>query len=143
MTCRTIIAALALIGSVSGGPLRADAPIGRYELHPEAVNDLQTGLVWQRVAAPRSIPWKAAVELCRARGADFRLPTLRELLTLVDATQIHPAIDRTAFPDTPAGAFWTASRTAASPDKAWYVDFERGNSGQYGLTLDAYVRCVR
>ncbi len=79
--------------------------------------------------------------LCNA--TDWRLPTQRELSTLVDADGSSPAIDSTYFPNTPALGFWSGSSYVPLPSDAWSVDFYGGDTGGSSKSYDSYVRLVR
>jgi len=61
----------------------------------------------------------------------------------VDLTVYSPAINRTAFPNTPAARFWTSSPCAGLSGYAWYVSFYNGNSDYYDVGGYGRVRCVR
>jgi len=119
----------------------------RYEMRAKEVRDIATGLRWQRAAATKPVKFEAARNYCSHLnlGGDkhWRVPTLGELLTLIDErAPSTPMIDRAAFPDTPAEAFWTSSTFANGTELAWYVRFDHGN-GLYGrLTELLRVRCV-
>jgi hypothetical protein len=138
------ICALAAVSSASA---HADAPPGRYAINASQalVTDLRTGLVWQQAPSPMQLDWNAAVTYCRGLSiggmSGFRLPTLKELMTLVDPTRVKPAIDVKAFPNTPQAWFWTASNRAAVGIAS--VSFETGGSGYFAATNQLLVRCVR
>lgn len=74
---------------------------------------------------------------------DWRMPTKRELETLVYAGAINPAIDTTYFPNTPASFFWSGSAFAGLPTSAWYVFFYLGIDGSDGKWSALPVRLVR
>ena len=128
------------------------APAGaHYDVHARDVLDLATGLRWQRTPAPKPLPFRAASDYCARLklGAksdakrNWRVPTLVELLTLIDEGAAAPMIDRTAFPETPPEPFWTSSTFANGAELAWYVRFDQG-AGLYGRLIEAFrVRCVR
>jgi hypothetical protein len=122
----------------------ADAPDGRYQIAGGEVLDTQTKLVWQREASPKTMTWADAQATCTG---PWRLPSVNELQTLVDETQLAPAIDTKAFPDFLAGSShdcWTSSPVAGLSSPAWwYVEFDTGTN-QYGNAEGlARVRCVR
>ena len=74
---------------------------------------------------------------------DWRLPTYRELLTLVHFGTQSPSIDTTYFPNTQASNFWSASSYVPFPADAWIVSFGYGYSGAGGKTNGDFVRLVR
>jgi hypothetical protein len=120
----------------------------RYAVGAGSVQDLLTGLEWQREADPALYTFAEARARCgslRLEGeAPWRAPTMQELETLVDARRSSPAIDTSAFPDTPAASFWSGSPWVESPElRGWHVDFESG-SAQYLIgTTRFHTRCVR
>jgi hypothetical protein len=126
------------------------APTGRYTYPASGtVHDTKTGLTWQQTAPAMTYSWMAAKVYCGTLGpvlggTGWRLPTVKELLTVVDSSQAtSPAIDPYAFPGTPASNFWSLSPVSGSPSNAWYVDFSFGHP-YFNATLSMYnVRCVR
>ncbi len=56
--------------------------------------------------------------------ADWRMPTVRELLTLVLLDGTSPSIDPTYFPQTNTSDYWTASTYVSTPANAWVVSFD-------------------
>ncbi len=134
----------------------ADAPAGRYEiLAAGTVYDAKTKLTWQQsVPQTGSYTWGSAGTPGTAQsycatldlnGSGWRLPTVGELLTLVDYTQAGGSsmIDPTYFPGTPPSAFWSSTLAAGSSSVAWYVYFLYGYSYVVGVSGTGYVRCVR
>jgi hypothetical protein len=80
------------------------------------VTDTTAGLVWRRCAAgmlwnhdeqvcsgtPAQFDWKGALDYAKAnRKVGWRIPNVKELFSIVDLTKQSPAIDETAFPNTP------------------------------------------
>jgi hypothetical protein len=120
----------------------------RYRISAGEVLDLDTGLHWQRTPSAKMVGFDAAQRLCAhlpvAEKRRWRVPTLGELLTLIDEQAwSQPVIDRAAFPDTPGEPFWTSSRFVNELDRAWYVRFDHG-TGLYGRVIESFhVRCVR
>jgi hypothetical protein len=91
-----------------------------------------------------SYTWDAAKTYCSGLGSGWRLPGLKELLTLVDPTRASTSsIDPVAFPNTPALFFLTASPFAGSSGSAWHVSFLSGSSGPNFVGNTDRVRCVR
>ena len=90
-----------------------------------------------------------AAAYCASRGINWRLPTMRELVSLVDWTAYSPsskparaAIRLVSFPGTPATDFWTSTRDASDPGQAWSVHFFNGSTGAAPVTRPHRVRCV-
>ena len=106
------------------------------------VSDTLTKLVWQQQASSTGMTWAAAKTYC---PSGFRLPTVKELASIVDLTVASPGstIDQTAFPGTPTQGFWTSSPYAGSSVDAWDVNFYSGASGYGGVGNLYWVRCVR
>ena len=126
----------------------ADAPPLRYSIDAAAgiVKDTRTGLTWQREVGEAKHTWAAAKDYCAnlsLAGGGFRIPTVKELLTLVEPTLARPAIDRSAFPNTPAEPFWTATPGRRTAGTAWYVEFVSGGAQNPGVNESYRVRCVR
>jgi hypothetical protein len=77
---------------------------------------------------------------------DWRLPTRRELMTLVFADGSSPSIETTYFPNTKNSSYWSASTFAASTDQAWQVSFFDGYLSPEGIKASpdfSFVRLVR
>ncbi|HXI58807.1 MAG TPA: DUF1566 domain-containing protein, partial [Polyangia bacterium] len=114
---------------------------------PGVVVDRVTHLTWERDVAADSFTWAEAGARCAcldlAGHDDWRLPTRIELVSLIDVTRQSPAIDRTAFPDTPSEWFWTSSPAADDPVSAWYVAFFDGDTHHMDQATAYHVRCVR
>ncbi|MGE5624850.1 MAG: DUF1566 domain-containing protein [Bacillota bacterium] len=75
--------------------------------------------------------------------ADWRIPTLEELQSIVEKACQLPAVNPTVFPDTPVTWFRTRdSKKLASGGEAWGIGF--GMGGYYvGMNTYAAVRLVR
>jgi hypothetical protein len=135
-------------------------PANQYTaISTDEVQDNYTKLIWQRDgAASGLITWDAAVQYCAALtlgGNTWRLPTVRELATLVDENQVAPAINRTMFPNTKYGArsnnwYWASHHQRNSTTASWglnfddgFTGFNAGVSGDWNFWDAAYAKCVR
>jgi len=130
--------------------VRAAAPVGRYTASGGTVLDTKTKLVWQQPPAAAPMAWAAAKSYCAGLGATlggsgWRLPTIKELQTLVDVSvATGPTIDPTYFPNTGMGGFWSSTPSTASTTAAWVLSFNpNAGEGQAGMSGNASVRCVR
>jgi hypothetical protein len=117
----------------------APTPTSYTTMSDGTVLDNVTGLIWQQGSFSPDSP-ERALAACRAGGPGWRLPTLIELLSLVDYGRSGPSIDPVAFPDNPVAMFLTAT-SAASDDFHWVVDFSNGMS--FPMTGASNFRCVR
>ncbi len=125
------------------------APGARFTVDSGLVTDASTGLVWQQAVSMTTVTWAAGKASCDALGAGFRLPSLKELQTIVDYGTAYPgpgpAIDPTAFPATPIGGYWTSSPVSGSTSTFWMVRFDNGDTASTTIvnaTDVRYVRCV-
>ena len=118
-----------------------------YQIERETVRDNTTQLLWQRSPDSATRTWKGSIAYCEELGLDgggWRVPSLKELLTIVDSSQRLPAVHRKAFFGTQQERYWTASEYLDGRDIAYQVDFKLGGSLITGTITDQhYVRCVR
>ncbi len=106
--------------------------------------DTETGLEWSKTLLKgKNCTQAEAEEACKALGKGWRLPTIKELFSIVDHTKYAPAVDKAVFKDTKSDYYWSSTPVAASPDCAWVVSFSNGNVYFYGGDLSACVRAVR
>lgn len=113
----------------------------------ETVTDQETGLMWQATEI-RPKNWEQALAYCEGLQLggfdDWRLPTIRELMTLVNEGQADPAIDRIFFPGARSAPYWTGTTFSGHPGFAWYVRFYNGLEYNGGYKERHYfVRAVR
>jgi hypothetical protein len=110
------------------------------------VTDTCTGLMWQQDTELGAYDWQEALLYCdRFRlgdHTDWRLPNVRELLSIVDYGRVEPAIDPVF--DAESFNYWSSTNHNEFPQYAWYINFYGGNAvlGMDKLTV-YYVRAVR
>jgi hypothetical protein len=139
---------------------RAMAPPGRYtypdgtESSSMTVKDTVTGLTWQRAQAASTMNWDDAFSYCSGLSlvgkTGWRLPTVKELTSIVDFSVGNPAIDSVAFPGAQptadaAASYWSNTQSAQPnlPDVYWWaVDFWFGTATALDTNHTIYVRCV-
>jgi hypothetical protein len=119
------------------------------ELGNGVVRDNVTGLEWQQETAPDFYNWSDANNYCEnltfGGYNDWRLPTIKELSTLLDLSIYYPGptINTSFFPDTEAAVYWSSTTSASSLYNAWSVYLFDGNIGGGGKNSGGYVRAVR
>lgn len=106
------------------------------------ITDTRNRRIWQQHVDDTSYSWDAAKTLCDRRtegGTGWRLPTKAELESIIDDSQPAILFDPIAFPNTPAGSYWTSS---SFEKDAWYVS-SVGYSAHVAPGEMLLVRCVR
>lgn len=151
-----ILSAIAIMMVMLPPSADANAPAGQYvvtagETGNGSVYDTRSKLTWQQTVSSTRYAWADAKTYCAGvesslGGKGWRLPTAKELVTLFDFSQTNsPFLDRSAFPSTPLGSFWSSSPLAGSSSKAWIVNFYSCSNQAYSedTSSSLYVRCVR
>jgi len=136
----------------SGRPLEAIAPSWSM------VRDNRSGLTWEIKTETEGLHyWKQRYDWQTAQtdfidrlnnekfgGADdWRLPTVRELVSITEKFRFLPAINTVYFPFTRAHDYWSAVPDAGDAANAWRVHFCRGYVNSMPTTNEYYVRAVR
>lgn len=122
-----------------------------YTIKAGTVLDNWTGLTWQQAASSQTDTWANAMTACASNvaglpGSGWRLPSMKELQTLVDDSRANPAIDPAAFPGTPFDvSYWTSSPVAfgQAGTRAWVVQFDEGKGPYDSVGHPYHFRCVR
>jgi hypothetical protein len=110
------------------------------------ITDNCTGLMWQKESAPNpgSWTWQNALKYCDnlklAGYEDWRLPNIRELLSMVDYGRLNPCNDP-VFQSW--GQWYWSSTTWIAQTDAWAVFFFRGESTPGNKFGTADARAVR
>ena len=109
--------------------------------------DDKTGLIWQdNQNMQQEFSYEKAKTYCenlKVDGyTDWRLPTLKELATILDLRIDRPAL-KPGFNIRLSERFWTATPNAAKPKEAWVISFSYGEIESYPVRREYNVRCVR
>ncbi|MDD5519037.1 MAG: DUF1566 domain-containing protein, partial [Candidatus Omnitrophica bacterium] len=75
--------------------------------------------------------------------SDWRLPNVRELMSIVNYGVYNPAINTTYFSNTQSSDYWSSTTYASNTPYAWRVSFSGGHVSCYDKTNSYYVRPVR
>ena len=112
------------------------------------VTDTSTELMWEQTGSSKGMTWKEALAYCRdlrlGGFMDWRLPTAKESLSLVDYSRYDPAINTTFFPKTADSTYWSGTTDAHAPHSVLCTYFYYGSGGSPNkVSSNAYVRAVR
>ncbi len=114
----------------------------------DTFTDTKTGLTWQdnKAAAKVQKNWSDAKEYCKdltlGGYSDWRLPSIKELQSIVDITKYSPAI-KSGFKHVASGYYWSSSEVVSDSSLAWGVFFGNGGTNFDDKSYKSYVRCVR
>lgn len=133
---------------VRGTEQAAVRPV-HWQAAGETVRDLETGLIWEKTPDPTVYDLAGAVLACQDLLLDgvggFRVPTLRELFSLVDEVGAH-GVDESYFARGAGNRFWTSTARVGSTTEQMVVDvaFKGSNDWQAKTDLtQTRVRCVK
>lgn len=125
------------------------------------LTDSKTGLIWKQCLEGQDYPgcsgqvygydWNDALKEAAnsnfAGSSNWRVPSIRELESLVETHCSGPAVNAALFPNVYTGEHWSSSPAAGNPQSAWQsawtVNFGSGYSGityRYGLSALRLVR---
>ena len=149
---------IACVGTGQDGERQSgsDWPSPRFDDNGDGtVSDVLTGLIWLRDAdCFGTMYWTEALTTTadlmtgscelddESLQGDWRLPTIRELSSLIDFGESSPALVKGhPFADVRDGAYWTSTTAVEAPNLAWAVGLGNGfqDSGPKGsLALHAW-----
>jgi len=127
-------------------------PSTRFTDHGDGtVTDNLTGLMWTWDAQQISgtTIWSEAITACNdldhATYTDWRLPNVRELLSLIDYVEITPALPLGhPFLNVLSDVYWTSTTAPFNSDHAFYVHIGIGYSyNRDKVSNPSYAWCVR
>jgi len=112
------------------------------------VIDKKNAIYWQDNLSSQksSKDWDDAVLYCDELVINdvdhWRLPTFKELFSIVDYARVHPAINP-VFSFVNEGTYWTSTGFAPTRSRAWTIDFRTGKTYYNYTTTNHAVRCVK
>jgi hypothetical protein len=160
------------------GTVRAGAALAYVDNGDGTITDLNTGLMWEKKSHDHGLhdkdngyrwdgdgsqetiwDWLDDVNAEGGSGFagynDWRIPTVKELQSIIDYEQVDPAVDAVFNHDctppcdppvcscTASSFYWSSTTIAFSPTNAWSVDFDYGDVSLDGKYIDFLVRAVR
>ncbi|MCH8538595.1 MAG: DUF1566 domain-containing protein [Alkalimonas sp.] len=120
-----------------------------------------TGLIWQRClygqqwhesegncsGEPVRLSWSEALLMSVSAGqagqTEWRLPDVKEAMSVVERQCVDPAIDITLFPAANSENLWTSTTSAGQAAEAWAIAMYSGKNNLKMKEQQLYVRLVR
>lgn len=125
------------------------------------VTDTTTGLMWSRCSIGQTwsvensnctgnataMTWQEALQVTYgyefATRNDWRLPNIKELITITEKACVRPSINETIFPQTTSDDYWTSTPSVSDLTMAWVVAFFNSSNSLKEKDAFIYVRPVR
>ncbi len=109
------------------------------------ISDKETGLMWAKAGSEKELNFEGAKNYCKnlklAKHKDWRLPTIKELISIIDYEKYRPAID--PIFQCESSWYWSGTKFAVDSGCAWIVSFGNGSVGWGYRSYYGYVRPVR
>jgi len=106
---------------------------------------IQGNLMWGKTL-PKKMTWDEAKQACKklATGGykDWRLPTIKELISIIDYSKYEPAVID-GIKEYQSDLYWSNTTYADYTAGAWFVYFYNGLVYYGGKAFSCYVRPVR
>ena len=147
LCCGSAFAFNPVVGDITTGFSRDDRLGG--------VKDDRYKLMWQDGdLSPHEMTHDEAVHYCENLNSagfnDWRLPTIKELLSITDDTRFEPAINKAfknvAYETTDHRGerwYWSQTKSAGASSSVWVVNSNDGFVGWRDVSSRRFVRCVR
>lgn len=106
-------------------------PEPRFEAGRDEAVDRLTGLVWSLRALPETggASWQDALDVARGFGPGWRLPTIWELESLVDASRAWPGLPASHPFGEGFDGLWSSTSSGFDHGWAWVLYFGKGAVG--------------
>jgi hypothetical protein len=129
-------------GTGEDGDIRAGAVLAYSDNSDGTVTDLNTGLVWEKVTSDGSVhdmnnfyTWQEAITVHVATlnamnfagHSDWRLPNIKELMSILNYEQANPAVSSIFGPVPIYSDYWSSTVWAFSPNFALAIHFFDGS----------------
>lgn len=130
------------------------------------ITDAKSGLMWSKCSigqqwsengcsgAAANLEWADALTTVQqfntsgglGGNADWRLPNIKELGSLVDPQCHSPAISLVFFPETPSATYWSSTArvgTSGEANDGYSINFATGSDLSPEVTKLRHIRVVR
>lgn len=135
----TLVSLPAYAEQTCDADIKSTAPDSRFkDIGNGEIEDLQTGLVWQRCSIGQSwngtsctgeaknLTWLEALQSAKALGSGYRLPNLKEAYSIVENKCKKPALNTKFFSIEGTGDYWTSTPNTDNGNQAFAVSFYFG-----------------
>ena len=159
----TLLPILAGAQTCQTNRILATTPTNRFTINNDGtVSDTKTGLTWKKCSEGQSgvdcstgtattYTWQGALQQAQsvnnnggfAGYKNWRLPSIKELNSIVEEQCIEPSINLAVFPESQGSWYWSSSPNADGSSGAWSVNFGNGYSYSHGKGNNSFVRLVR
>ena len=168
MTQATLITALVSVSSATFAAQVCNdfteqlTPNSRFELSDGEAIDKQTGLVWKRCMEGQA--WNQETSTCDGSPVarnwvqahqkvpeGWRLPNVKELISIIEYGCGNPTINLSIFPTTPIASVWSSSLSKSplyanfrpADQLSWSVSFQDGTTGSNRASTEFLTRLVK
>ena len=159
----TLLPILAGAQTCQTNSILATTPTNRFTINNDGtVSDTKTGLTWNkcsegqsgvdcRIGTATTYTWQGALQQAQrvnnngffAGYKNWRLPSIKELNSIVEEQCSEPSINLAVFPESQNNVYWSSSPYAEVSSYAWFVNFNFGLSSLNFKYVKYFVRLVR
>ncbi|BDX06226.1 DUF1566 domain-containing protein [Planctobacterium marinum] len=125
------------------------------------VTDTSTGLMWMRCSIGQTwsdtdstctgdataLTWQEALQIAYgyeyAGHNDWRLPNVKQLISITEKTCVRPSINETIFPETTSDDYWSSTPSLNDYTMSWVVAFFNSSNSLKEKDAFVYSRLVR
>lgn len=125
------------------------------------VTDSSTGLMWMRCSIGQTwnetdatctgdataMTWQEALQTAYgysyAGHNDWRLPNVKQLISITEKTCVRPSINETIFPETTSDDYWSSTPSINDYTMSWVVAFFNSSNSLKEKDAFVYSRLVR
>ena len=113
------------------------------------ITDKASGLMWVKTPADAGLGasdnWNDMIDACAALSyatySDWRLPNIKELISIADMSLKNPAWN--ALFGGQQGVYWSSTTWINNTARGWTINFWIGETQEYPKTWNFYARPVR
>ncbi|MDH5546553.1 MAG: DUF1566 domain-containing protein [Gammaproteobacteria bacterium] len=137
-----------------------------FSINQGVITDIASSLTWQRCfygqtwneslqrcqGNPIKLDWKQALNAAASLNGNWRLPNVKEILTIVDYQCMSPPLNPELFPEAPSSlrsGLWTSTPlqtniSITSPvQSAWLIELGHGSLQHHTMDDPNYLLLVR